>query len=86
MDWAVEDGADGGSEDVSILHVNGSLGDSGFSYALQVANSDADDNSGDQNLIVVTNSLGSGASLIFEYLDPGNEDDNSSLIGLKVDF
>ena len=80
------DDADGVSEDVSILHVNGSLGDSGFSYALQVANSDADDNAGDQNLIVVTNSLGSGASLIFEYLDQGDDSDNSSLIGLKVDF
>ena len=79
------DDADGVSSDTSILHVNGSLGDSGFSYALQVANSDADDHAGDQNLIVVTNSLGSGASLIFEYLDPG-AGDNSSLIGLKVDF
>ena len=75
-----------GSEDVSILHVGGSLGDSGFSYALQVANSDAADNAGDQNLIVVTNSLGSGASLIFEYLDEGDDDDNKSLIALKVDF
>ena len=81
-----KDKADGGSEDISILHVGGSLGDSGFSYALQVANSDAADNAGDQNLIVVTNSLGSGASLIFEYLDPGDDDDNSSLIALKVDF
>ena len=79
-----DDGA-GVSSDTSILHVNGSLGDSGFSYGLQVANSDADDHAGDQNLIVVTNSLGSGASLIFEYLDPG-AGDNSSLIGLKVDF
>ena len=81
-----EDDANGGSEDISILHVGGSLGDSGFSYALQVANSDADDNAGDQNLVIVTNSLGSGASLIFEYLDKGNDDDNSSLIALKVDF
>ena len=80
------DAADGVSSDTSVLNVGGSLGDSGFSYALQVANSDADDNAGDQNLIIVTNSLGSGASLIFEYLDKGNDDDNSSLIALKVDF
>ena len=80
------DDAAGVSSDTSILNVGGSLGDSGFSYALQVANSDAADNAGDQNLIIVTNSLGSGASLIFEYLDKGNDDDNSSLIGLKVDF
>ena len=80
------DDKDGSSSDASILNVGGSLGDSGFSYALQVANSDADNNAGDQNLIVVTNSLGSGASLIFEYLDKGNDDDNSSLIALKVDF
>ena len=63
------DSKTGVSSDTSVLNVGGSLGDSGFSYALQVANSDADDNAGDQNLIVVTNSLGSGASLIFEYLD-----------------
>ena len=81
-----EDNAAGESSDTSILNVGGSLGDSGFSYALQVVNSDADDNAGDQNLIVVTNSLGSGASLIFEYLDKGDDDDNSSLIALKVDF
>ena len=78
------DDADGMSSDTSILHVGGSLGDSGISYAVQVANSD--DDSGDQNLIVVTNSLGSGASLIFEHLDPGGDGDNSSLLGLKVDF
>ena len=75
----------GSSSDTSILHVGGSLGDSGFSYALQMANSDAANNAGDQNLIVVTNSLGSGASLIFEYLDPA-AGDNLSLIALKVDF
>ena len=71
----------------NVLHVGGSVGDTGLSYALQVANSDADDSVGDQNLIVVTNSLGSGASLIFEHVshgDPTKED--SSLLGLKVDF
>ena len=77
------DDADGVSSDTSILHVGGSVGDTGFAYALQVASSDGDAN--DQNLIVLTNSLGSGASLIFEHLDPG-VGDNSSLLGLKVDF
>ena len=77
------DDADGADSDTSILHVGGSLGDSGVSYALQVANGETD--ADDQNLIVVTNSLGSGASLIFEHLSPG-EGDASSLLGLKVDF
>ena len=77
----------------SILHVGGSLGDSGVSYAVQVTNTDevygpshkhaGKDKS--QNLIVLTNSLGSGASIIFEHLDPADLD-SSSLIGLKVDF
>ena len=74
------------SSDISILNVGGSLGDSGFSYGLQVTNSDAADNAGDQNLIILTNSLGSGASLIFEHVDKGNDVENSSLIALKVDF
>ena len=79
--------------DTSILHVGGSLGDSGVSYAVQVTNTDevygpshkhaGKDKS--QNLIVLTNSLGSGASIIFEHLDPADLD-SSSLIGLKVDF
>ena len=73
----------GVNSDINILHINGSLGDTGFAYALQVASSDG--NANDQNLIVLTNSLGSGASLIFEHLDPG-VGDNSSLLGLKVDF
>ena len=77
-----------GKADTSILHLGGSLGDSGISYAVQVANSDKLDKDGNdtsQNLIVVTNSLGSGASIIFEHLDP-KVGDSSSLIGLKVDF
>jgi predicted porin len=78
------DSATGAESDTSILHVGGSLGDTGVSYALQVANSDGDGS--DQNLIVLTNSLGSGASLIFEHLDPGGDGDSSSLLGLKVDF
>ena len=63
--------ADGTKWKQNVLNVGGSLGDSGLSYALQVANSDQDKGEGDQNLIVVTNSLGSGASLIFEHLSPG---------------
>ena len=75
---------DGGeSEDASVINVAGSLGDSGFSYAVQVAENDR--YSGDQNLVVVTNSLGSGASLIFEHKDPG-DGENATLIALKVDF
>ena len=69
----------------NVLHVGGSVGDTGLSYAIQVANSDADGGAGDQNLLVVTNSLGSGASLIFEHVSPG-VGDASSLLGLKVDF
>ena len=70
----------------NILHVGGSFGDSGLSYAVQVANSNKEPaGTGDQNLIVVTNSLGSGASLIFEHVSPGIGD-ASSLLGLKVDF
>ena len=82
-----------GKADTSILHVGGSLGDSGVSYAVQVTNTDevygpmhkhaGKDKS--QNVIVLTNSLGSGASIIFEHLDPADLD-SSSLIGLKVDF
>ena len=82
-----------GKADTSILHVGGSLGDSGVSYAVQVTNTDevygpmhkhaGKDKS--QNLILLTNSLGSGASIIFEHLDPADLD-SSSLIGLKVDF
>ena len=70
--------ATGVKSKTNILHVGGSVGDSGLSYALQVANSDADGGAGDQNLIVVTNSLGSGASLIFEHVSHG--DDTESFI------
>ena len=73
----------GKSQDASVITVAGSLGDSGFSYAVQVA--DNDRYVGDQNLVIVTNSLGSGASLIFEHLDPGAAE-NKSMIALKVDF
>ena len=77
---------DGVKSKMNILHVGGSVGDTGLSYALQVANSDADGGAGDQNLIVVTNSLGSGASLIFEHVSHGDDTESSSLLGLKVDF
>ena len=77
---------DGTKTKTNILHVGGSVGDTGLSYALQVANSDADAGDGDQNLLVVTNSLGSGASLIFEHTSFGDDTESKSLIGLKVDF
>ena len=77
--------ADGTKWKQNVLNVGGSIGDSGLSYALQVANSDQEDGEGDQNLIVVTNSLGSGASLIFEHLSPG-AGDSKSMLALKVDF
>ena len=78
--------ADGAKTKTNVLHVGGSVGDSGLSYALQVANSDQDGGAGDQNLIVVTNSLGSGASLIFEHVSHGDDTESSSLLALKVDF
>ena len=78
--------ATGVKSKMNVLHVGGSVGDTGLSYALQVANSDADGGKGDQNLIVVTNSLGSGASLIFEHVSHGDDTESSSLLGLKVDF
>ena len=78
--------ADGTKTKTNILHVGGSVGDTGLSYALQIANSDADAGDGDQNLLVVTNSLGSGASLIFEHTSYGDDTESASLIGLKVDF
>ena len=79
--------ATGEKSKTNVLHLGGSVGDTGLSYAVQVSNSDADAGVGDQNLLVVTNSLGSGASLIFEHVshgDPTKED--GSLLGLKVDF
>ena len=71
----------GENSDISILHVGGSLGDSGVSYAVQVVNAEIDAVS--QNSVVLTNSIGSGASIIFEHLDA---DVSKSVIGLKVDF
>ena len=78
--------ATGVKSKMNVLNVGGSVGDTGLSYALQVANSDADGGAGDQNLIIVTNSLGSGASLIFEHVSHGDDTEASSLLALKVDF
>ena len=80
--------ASGAKSKANVLHIGGSVGDSGLSYAVQVSNTDEVDKAGNdlsQNLIVVTNSLGSGASLIFEHLSPSTGD-GVSLLGLKVDF
>ena len=80
-------GVKGAKSKTNILRVAGSVGDSGLSYSLQLANSNQDNGKGDSNLLIVTNSLGSGASLIFEHLSPGETGkEASSLIGLKVDF
>ena len=46
----------GKDPDTSLISVSGALGDSGFSYGVQVANSDED--SGDQNLVSLVNTLG----------------------------
>ena len=78
--------ATGVKSKMNILNVGGSLGDTGLSYAVQSANSDADGGAGDQNLIIVTSSLGSGASLIFEHVSHGDDTEASSLLALKVDF
>ena len=78
-----EDEGDESSE-TSILKIGGALGDSGVSYAVQVTNSDDDDN--DQNMVNLTNSLGGGASIIFEHWDPGGNADSLSLLALRVDF
>ena len=82
-----KDDKDGDDTNISILNLSGSIGDSGLSYGVQITNSDAAAGDGDQNLIALTNSLGSGASLIFEFSDPGGVDtDSTSLVGLRVDF
>ncbi len=79
--------ATGVKSKMNVLNVGGSVGDTGLSYAVQIANSNADNGVGDQNLIIVTNSLGSGASLIFEHVSHGDKTkEDSSLIALKVDF
>ena len=77
------DNAAGVSSDTNIVRINGAVGDTGLSYSVQLSSSDTA--SMEQNLIILTNSLGAGASLIFEHLDP-SVGVNSSLIGLRVDF
>ena len=79
------DDKNGMDEDISILHLAGSVGDSGITYGVQITNSDGDAGAGDQNLVALTSSLGSGASLIFEFADPG-DDESTTVIGLRVDF
>ena len=78
------DDEDGVNSDTTILALSGTVGDSGLSYGVQIANSD--DDTGDQNLFALTNSLGSGASLIFELSDPGGDAESTSVVGLRVDF
>ena len=78
------DDEDGMATDTSVLNLNGSVGDSGLSYGVQITNTEGD--TGDQNLVALTNSLGSGASLIFEFSDPGGDGESTSLVGLRVDF
>ena len=80
------DDSDGLESDTSILHIGGALGDSGVTYAVQIIDGDAADDSDDQNFVLLTNSLGNGAKLIFEHVDPGGGADSSSLLGLVVDF
>ena len=69
--------------DTNIVRINGAVGDTAVSYSVQLSSSDEPDM--DRNVIILTNSLGAGASLIFEHKDPG-EGESSSLLGLKVDF
>ena len=77
------DDKNGDGSDTNIVRINGAVGDTGLSYSVQLSSSDIA--SQDKNVIILTNSLGAGASLIFEHKDPG-EGESSSLLGLKVDF
>ena len=78
------DDADGNNSDISIINIGGAVGDSGITYGIQIVNDDND--AGDQNLIAMTSSLGSGASLVFEFADPGGDAESSSIVGVRVDF
>ena len=69
--------------DTNIVRINGAVGDTGLSYSVQLSSSD--NPNWERNVIILTNSLGAGASLIFEHKDPG-EGPSESLLGLKVDF
>ncbi len=68
--------------------VSGPLGDTGMSFAVNVANHpDSKDGIGENPWnFNVSKSLGGGASLAFEYVDYDESDDNESLLRLKVDF
>ena len=88
-----EDDKAGDATKVNIISLTGAVGDSGVTYGVQIANSNQDGGEGDQNLFALTSSLGSGASLIFEFSDPGGKDattgkdlTSTSLVGLRVDF
>ena len=78
-----EDNAMGVSSDTSLLSVSGALGDSGISYGVQVASSDNDNL--DQTLVSLVNTLGPGAAIHFEHVDPGVGESSSHLV-LRVDF
>ena len=74
----------GNDSNITVINIGGALGDTGITYGIQITNDD--DDAGDQNLIAMTSSLGSGASLIFEFADPGGAAESTSVVGLKVDF
>ena len=67
--------------------VSGSLGDTGMSFAINVANHpDSSDGENPWNFNV-SKSLGGGASLAFEYIDNDSmETSNEALVQLRVDF
>ena len=67
--------------------VSGSLGDTGMSFAINVANHpDSSDGENPWNFNV-SKSLGGGASLAFEYIDNDSmEISNEALVQLRVDF
>ena len=68
--------------------VSGPLGDTGMSFAVNVANHpDSKDGIGENPWnFNVSKSLGGGASLAFEYVDYDKRYDNEALLRLKVDF
>ena len=81
-DWvAADSGEPGADTDTSIISVSGDLGDSGISYGLQVTSSE--DDTKDQNLISLVNTLGPGVAIHFEHLD---NDEPTSHLALRVDF
>ena len=78
-----EDDTDGKAWDANHVRIAGTAGDTGLSYSVQLTS--ADKAADDKNVLILTNSLGAGASLIFEHADPG-KGDSSSLLALVVDF